>query len=167
MRRLALAFALLFLITNCKQTPTTNTNLLHLIPQKSAAILRIPDWEVFNETLKINEPSAVLNETGFYNTLLEYADLLRKFAPKDDAYLAFVALGDNDFDLALITKNHPKLLQTDSVFTKNITSYEYEETTVNTMRKPCGNKIPFEKWYAEAMRKHLFCEHLFFQQKRV
>ena len=133
MRRLALAFALLFLITNCKQTPTTNTNLLHLIPQKSAAILRIPDWDTFNETLKINEPSAVLNETGFYNTLLEYADLLKKFAPKDDAYLAFVALGDNDFDLALITKNHPKLLQTDSVFTKNITSYEYEETTVNTI----------------------------------
>ena len=99
MRKIALAFGLLLLLLNCEQAPSTSTNLIHLIPQKSAAIVRIPDWEDFEASLHVNAPVNLLKETQLHQSLSSYASLFQHFEPQDDSYLSFVALGDDDFDL--------------------------------------------------------------------
>jgi len=133
MRKIALAFGLLLLLLNCEQAPSTSTNLIHLIPQKSAAIVRIPDWEDFEASLQVNAPINLLKETQLNQRLSAYAALFQHFEPQDDTYLSFVALGDDDFDLALITKNHPKLISKDSSFSQQVQTYDYEGTTINSV----------------------------------
>ena len=133
MRKLALLFCLLFILVKCEKAPTTDTNLLHLIPQKSAAIIRIPYWEDFSESLKANDPANLISQTDLYKTLVRYSDLFKNFKPVDETYLSFVALGDNDYDLALITETNPQLISKDSVFVNKISSYDYEGVKINTI----------------------------------
>lgn len=133
MRKLALLFCLLFILIKCEKAPTTDTSLLHLIPQKSAAIIRVPYWEDFSESLKANDPANLLSETNLNQTLLEYSELFKNFKPVDETYLSFVALGDNDYDLALITESNPKLVSKDSVFINSISTYDYEGVSINTI----------------------------------
>ena len=133
MRKLALLFCLLIVLIKCEKAPTTGTSLLHLIPQKSAAIIRIPYWEDFSESLKANDPANLLSETNFSQTLIKYSALFKNFKPVDETYLSFVALGDNDYDLALITESNPNLVSKDSVFINAVSTYDYEGVSINTI----------------------------------
>ncbi|RXG11345.1 hypothetical protein DSM03_11813 [Leeuwenhoekiella aestuarii] len=133
MRKLASLFCLLFVLIKCEKAPTTDTSLLHLIPQKSAAIIRVPYWEDFSESIKANDPANLLSETNLNQTLVEYSELFKNFKPVDETYLSFVALGDNDYDLALITESNPKLVSKDSVFINSISTYDYEGVSINTI----------------------------------
>ena len=134
MKKIILVVALHLLMVNCAQQPEADTDLLHLIPQKSAAILRVPKWESLKNSLKANEFSNRIKPTGFSHTLSNYAKLLSSFNPKQESYISFVALGENDYDIALFTEVSENLIPQDSLFRENLIKTDYEGTIINSFK---------------------------------
>ncbi|MFI8377199.1 hypothetical protein [Leeuwenhoekiella sp. NPDC079379] len=132
MKNIFLLLVLILFFSNCTKQPEADTNLLHLIPHKSAAILRVPNWNTFKNNLKSNELANKIKPTGFAKTLENYASLFSKFNPENESYISFVALGDNDYDIALFTEVSKNVALKDSTFTKSLKKTDYEGTTINT-----------------------------------
>tara|TARA_B100001146_G_scaffold224018_1_gene240289 strand:+ start:8247 stop:10700 length:2454 start_codon:yes stop_codon:yes gene_type:complete len=121
-------------VSSCKKHPDTETDLIHLIPQKTAAILRIPQWEDFKNTLKSSKFIKSGSETKLYKGLYTKSNLLKHFNPSKESYITWISLGDDDYDLAFITKASKNLIPADSAFTRGINSYLYEGTAINGIK---------------------------------
>ena len=132
MKNIFLLFGLALMLSNCAKQPDSETSLLHLIPQKSAAILRVPDWGKFKMNLKSSVLSNKLSSTGFGKTLKSYSHLFSAFNPDNETYISFVALGENDYDIALFTEVSKNLVFKDSIFNSQLKKVDYEGTVINS-----------------------------------
>ncbi len=130
MRKLLGSIFLIAIIYSCSKHPSTETDLVHLIPQKTAAILRIPKWENLENTIQSSKFLKLLSETNFHKSFTEKLNLLKHFQPQNESYLAWVALGDDEYDLAFITQLSKDTLLPDSTITKDINSYNYEDVEI-------------------------------------
>ncbi|PHR90403.1 MAG: hypothetical protein COA80_16380 [Leeuwenhoekiella sp.] len=134
MRNLIWALGFFIFLTGCAKSPETETDLIHLIPQKTAAILRVPQWENFKNNLQSSKLLKLSSETRFYTELDKKSELLKHFNPSQESYITWIALGDDDYDLALISKASKNIIPADSAFTKLINSYAYEGITINGLK---------------------------------
>ena len=134
MRKIYVVLCLSLLLYNCQKPTEAETSLIHLIPKKSAAILRVPDREGFKNSIQSSKLVSLISNTNLYKEFESYASLFKDFNWSEEFYLAFVALGEDDYDLALITHT-TKDFAKDSTFTKKLTSYAYEGTNINSFKR--------------------------------
>lgn len=134
MRKLIGAICLLIIVFSCSKHPSTETDLVHLIPQKTAAILRVPKWENLENTIQSSRLLKELSETNFHKSFNEKFALLKHFKPKSESYLTWVALGDDEYDLAFITKLPKGTIFSDSTTIKDVKSYNYEDVEINQIQ---------------------------------
>jgi len=126
MRNLIWAVSFLIFLNSCKKNPETETDLIHLIPQKTALILRVPQWENLENSLKSSKLIKSVSKTRIYKELDKNRKLLKHFNLSEESFITWIALGEDDYDLALITKASKNLISSDSTFTQTINSYPYE-----------------------------------------
>ncbi|MCC4212852.1 hypothetical protein [Leeuwenhoekiella parthenopeia] len=134
MRNSIWVIIILSVLQSCTSHPETETDLIHLIPQKTAAILRVPKWQDLKNSLQSAKFLKSVSETRLYEELDQKRNLLNYFNPEKESYIAWIALGDDDYDLAFITEAHKNLLPKDSSFTKQLNNYDYEGVAINYLK---------------------------------
>ena len=131
MRKLLSILSLLVIVCSCAKHPSTETDLVHLIPQKTAAILRVPKWENLENTIQSSKFLKLLAQTNFQKSFSEKLAILKHFKPTDESYLAWVALSDDEYDLAFITKPFTSTILSDSTVAEKINTYNYEGVEIS------------------------------------
>ncbi len=128
MRALFLGIVFLFLI-GCNNSIPVSNSLLNNIPQNSSVIIRINDFDLFQNDLKNNYFVKAFQKTKQYSDNAEKINLLSYLKPKSESVLCFVEVGKENFDFFLKTAKSDDLIEIKETIEKTIEQINYEKDT--------------------------------------
>ena len=121
----------LFLLLSCNNDIPVTDSLLHNIPQNSAVIIRINDFDLFQNELKNNNFLKAYQKTKQFSENSEKIKLLSYIKPTDESVLCFVEVGKESFDFFFKTKTRENLLELKENTKKTIEQITYEKGNYN------------------------------------
>lgn len=122
---------LLFLLLGCTNDAPVSHSLLNDIPQNSAVIIRINDFDLFQNELKNNNFLKAFQKTKQFTNNSEKIKLLSYLKPKNESVLCLVEVGKENFDFFLKTDENENLIDIKEGSAKTIEQLTYEKVNYN------------------------------------
>tara|TARA_R110000868_G_scaffold289544_5_gene549793 strand:- start:5680 stop:8133 length:2454 start_codon:yes stop_codon:yes gene_type:complete len=129
--RIKLLAILFILLISCKKEETKRNPLLAYIPQNSAILIKINDFDLFKSDLKNNNFLKEYQKTKQYSKYIEKLKPLNDIKPKGEGILCFVEVGKENFDFFYKTKKDTSLLAFKDSKNKTVEQLIYENYSFN------------------------------------
>lgn len=124
--RIRILAILFILLLNCKNEKATSSSILSYIPQNTAVVIKINDFDLFQSELKNNNFLKEYQKTKQYTEHSNKIELLSHLKPNDESVLCFVEVGKENFDFFFKTKTTATLLDFNDFKNKTIEELTYE-----------------------------------------
>ncbi|WP_299683717.1 hypothetical protein [uncultured Dokdonia sp.] len=139
MKRLFLIAIILCLIA-CEQEPSTTTSsLTKYIPRKASVIVKTTNLKGLRSAIKNNDLIQAFSATKYEDFLSTTSPLLKDIKTKNETLICYTQIGNNTYDVSIITKATPKVFTPDST---KITQTKLGSTTP-TITKVQSSEITF------------------------
>lgn len=129
--RIKIIPVLFLLLLNCKKEEPTTNSFLSNIPQNTAVIIKINDFDLFKSELKNNNFLKDYQKTKQYSNYSRLLKPLNYLKPNSKSILCFVEIGKENFDFFLKTKSNDELLEFNEVKNKIVEKLIYENYSFN------------------------------------
>lgn len=122
MRLLLLLITLSIVVLGCETPVTPKSTLTQYIPRKAALIIKVTQVDDFKSAIANNDFLQDLAATSAYRTLQEQYEQFSDIKLSDQTLFCFTQLGQNDFELSIITAMSTSLFKGDSILIKESTT---------------------------------------------
>lgn len=131
--RLLLLLVALFLVTiGCETAKTQKSSLTQYIPRKAALIIKVTDIDDLRSAIANNDFLQELTPTSPYQALQEQYKQFSDIKLTDETLFCFTQLGQNNFELSIITEMSGSLLKGDSLLLKENAAQKGVIKSLNT-----------------------------------
>ena len=114
----------------CEKSPQKTGTLKDFVPEDASVILKISDWETFQNTIENSSLLSNFDKTTPYLFFSEEAPLLKYLDPGRQSLLCFNYLHDSISAYTFISKQTATLFQTDSIKNKTIETLKIDDQTI-------------------------------------
>ncbi len=136
-----LFFILSFLFVACSTEKEKAGNLTHYLPEDSSLIIRSSNFSTLSSDLKNSSFLSVFSNLNFYNFFSEKLDFSEHIHPSSEVLLSTTSENDSIYHITLITRQHPKLFEPDSIPEKTLETLTYQD--ISLQRLTINNHIVF------------------------
>ncbi|MFK7750634.1 MAG: hypothetical protein AB8B65_19745 [Kordia sp.] len=136
-----LILLLTILSIGCTTETPKEYSLLAYVPQNTATIIQIQNFESFRSELKNNKLLKSFRKPSFkkdFNDFVKYLDYLK---PNSKSLLCLNELGNDSFEYTFITKFHPDLIATDSLAKLTTEKITYEGNSI--LKTTLNNRVNY------------------------
>lgn len=117
------------LVLGCEKEKETSLSQLDYIPKNASTVLKISNFQSFQESLDTNGFLINLTSTKTYLNIVEKINALKFLQPESESILVFSESESENFEFTFITNNHQNLFNTAAVQNKTIEQSDYNNTT--------------------------------------
>ena len=129
--RIKIIPVLFLLLLNCKKEEPITNSFLSGIPQNTAIIIKINDFDLFKSELINNYFLKDYQKTQQYSKYIKLLKPLNYLKPNSKSILCFVEIGKENFDFFFKTKSNDELIKFDEVKNKTVEKLIYENYSFN------------------------------------
>lgn len=127
-RILSVLYVFIFVLS-CEKEKGTTSSQLDYVPKNASTVLKINNFQSFQESLDTNDFLISLITSKTYSKIIGKINALKYLQPESESILVFSESESENLEFTFITNNHQNLFNTGAAQDKTIEQFDYKNIT--------------------------------------